>query len=153
MALIQDIIQQLQQLGLNVSGYSDISTLNPEQIAGGLQSTYNLTGQDLPAGLFQSISPELLAGGLGKTYAPQMEAGGQSLLGNLRQQYSSQGSKAFGGFAGSGQQQAFTQSAKDVYGKGMTDVLAQTGQQRLSGLQNVQDIINQWRQSALDISG
>ena len=35
----------------------------------------------------------------------------------------------------------------------MTDVLAQTGQQRLAGLQNVQDIINQWRDTALKIKG
>ena len=60
---------------------------------------------------------------------------------------------AAGGFAGSGQQQRYTQLAKDVYGKGMSDVLATTGQQRLSGLQNVQDIINQWRDTALELKG
>ena len=58
-----------------------------------------------------------------------------------------------GGFAGSGQQQKYTAGARDVYGKGMSDVLAQTQQQQAEGLQSVQDVINQWRDTAASIKG
>ena len=64
-----------------------------------------------------------------------------------------QGRQAFGGFAGSGQQGMFTQQAKDVYGKGMADVLGDVSQQRTQGMQSIQDIINQWRETALRIKG
>ena len=63
------------------------------------------------------------------------------------------GVQASGGFAGSGQQQQFTSGIKDVYGKGMTDVLAQTGQQRAQSLKSVQDMINQWQSQALQVKG
>ena len=76
------------------------------------------------------------------------------MLGKLQETIGGgKGIQAAGGFAGSGQQQQYVQSAKDVYGKGMSDVLAQTGQQRLAGLQNVQNIMNQWRDTALRIKG
>ena len=154
MALIQDIIGQLQDFGFDIQSFSDIGSITPGQISSELQSFYDLTGADLPAHLFQGISSDLVRSGLGKTYSPQIEARGSTLLSDLQRTYSSpQATQAYGGFAGSGQQQSFAQSAKDVYGKGMTDVLGQVSGQRLSGLQNVQDVINQWRQTALDISG
>ena len=155
MPLLQDILQQVQQMGVgSPQSYMGIGGISPGDISTGLQGYFGLTGQDIPAHMFQGISSDLLRSGIGSTYSPQIQAQGSSLLGNLQQTLGSQkGMQAAGGFAGSGQQQQFTQSAKDVYGKGMTDVLAQTGQQRLSGLQNVQDIINQWRETALKIKG
>ena len=63
------------------------------------------------------------------------------------------GMQAAGGFAGSGQQQQFASGIKDVYGKGMTDVLTQTGQQRAQSLSQIQDLINSWQSQALQIRG
>ena len=152
MALIQDIIGQLQDFGFDIQSFGDIGGITPGQISSQLQSFYGTS--DLPSHLFQGISSDLVRSGLAKTYSPQIEAKGSTLLSDLQKTFSSpQATKAYGSFADSGQQQDFAQSAKDVYGKGMTDVLGQASGQRLSGLQNVQDIINQWRQTALDISG
>ena len=58
------------------------------------------------------------------------------------------GVQASGGFAGSGQQQRFTGGIKDVYGKGMAGVLAGTQEKQAQSLQNIQDIINSWREAA-----
>ena len=154
MALLQDIMSQLSDMGITSSSYMGLGDIQPEGISSALQNYFGLTDHDIPAHMFQGISSDLLSSGLAKTYSPQIGSHGQSMLGKLQQTVGGQqGRQAAGGFAGSGQQQQFAQSAKDVYGKGMSDVLAQTGQQRLSGLQNVQDIINQWRDTALRIQG
>ena len=157
MALLDDIMGQLTGMGFGTGGqlsYGDISTLTPGQIAGQLQSYYGLEGQDLPAHMFQGISEDLLKQGLSSTYSPQIEAGGSSLLGKLQSAMGGQqGQKAYGGFAGSGQATQFGQQAKDVYGKGMSDVLAQTGQQQMKGLTGIQDVINQWKETAMRIRG
>ena len=154
MAQIQDILSQLQQMGIGGTSYGGIAGITPEQIAGGLQSTYGLTAEDLPSSMFQGITQGALGAGLGKTYAPQIQAGSSSLISKLQESLGGKvGRKAMGGFAGSGQGQTFTQGAKDVYGKGMSDVLGQAGQQRMTGLSNIQDMINQWRQSALRVKG
>ena len=155
MALLQDILGQLGDMGFGTGGqlgYEDISTLTPENIAGNLRSYFNLGQADLPAHMFQGISSDLLQQGLGKTYSPQIQAGGSSLLSNLQQTLGGQqGKQAMGGFAGSGQASRFQQGAKDVYGKGMSDVLTKVGSQRAQGLQSVQDIINQWKDTAMGI--
>ena len=154
MSLITDIVRQLQDFGLDISSFSDIGGITPTDISERLQSFYDIEAEDLPAHLFQGISPDLVKSGIGKTYSPQIEASGSNLLSDLYKTYSSpQATQAYGGFAGSGQQQQFAESAKDVYGKGMSNVIFETAKQRMGGLQNIQDIINQWRETSLDISG
>ena len=154
MALLQDILSQLGQMGLGTSTLGGIAGFDPSAISKGLSQTYDISEKDLPSSLFQGISAGTLEGGMAKTFSPMIEATGESLLGKLTQQVGGKaGRQAFGGFAGSGQQGAFTQQAKDVYGKGMTDVLGQVSQQRTQGLQSIQDMINQWRETALRIKG
>ena len=154
MSMMDDILSQLQEMGLPGQSYSDIGTIDPSQIASALQSQYNISAQDMPSSLFQGISEDALRSGLAKTYTPQIEATGGNLLSELQTQLGGQQAKqAYGGFAGSGQGAQFAQSAKDVYGKGMTDVIASTGQSRLKGLKNIQDIINQWKDVALSLKG
>ena len=160
MALLQDILDDLGGMGFTSGtggwggGYMDIANISPGSISGVLKNYFDLGESDLPGHMFQGISTDILKSGLSSTYAPQVQAGGQSLLGDLQKtMYGKEGKAAAGGFAGSSQQQKFMQGAKDVYGKGMSDVLAQTGQQQMHGLQNVQDIINQWRDTALQLKG
>lgn len=154
MALLQDIMSQLTDMGITSSSYTGLGSIQPEGISTALQNYFNLTEQDIPAHMFQGLSSDMLSAGLAKTYSPQIGAHGQSMLGQLQETIGGgKGMQAAGGFAGSGQQQRFTESAKDVYGKGMADVIAQTSQQRLQGLQNVQNVINQWRDTALRIKG
>jgi len=159
MALLQDILGTLEGMGFNWGGqaggnYMGISEISPSQIASTLRSYYDLGDEALPSHMFEGISSDILKSGLASTYAPQVRAGGQSLLADLQKStYGKVGKQAAGGFAGSGQQKMYSQGVKDVYGKGMSDVLAQTGQQQLSGLQNVQDIISQWRDTALQLKG
>ena len=154
MALMDDIISQLQEMGLGVQSYSDIGNITPSQIAGQLQSEYNIGAQDMPSSLFQGISEDVLRSGIAKTYSPQIEATSGNLLSQLQTQLGGkQAKQAYGGFAGSGQQRQFGESARDLYGKGMTEVLGTTGQSRIKGLTNVQDIINQWKDVALSLKG
>ncbi len=159
MALLEDILGQLTGMGFGMGGegglsYMGLSDITPADIASRMQSYYGLSGQDLPAQMFQGISKDVLSAGLGKTYSPQVEAHGSSLLSKLRETTGGQtGKRAFGGFSGSGQQQKFSAGVKDVYGKGMSDVLAQTQQQQAQGLESVQDIINQWKETAAGIKG
>ena len=154
MALLQDIMSQLSDMGITSSSYMGLGDIQPEGISSALQNYFGLTDQDIPAHMFQGISTDILKSGFSSTYAPQVQAGGQSLLTDLQKtMYGKEGRTAAGGFAGSAQQRRFTQGAKDVYGKGMSDVLAQTGQQQVQGLQNVQNIMNQWRDTALQLKG
>ena len=154
MALLEDILSQLQGMGLDVGSYGGISGIDPNQISKALSQSYDIEEKDLPSSMFQQIGSSTLAGGLAKTYTPMMQATGSDLTSKLTAQMGGkQGRQAFGGFAGSGQQGMFTQSAKDVYGKGMSDVLGQVSQQRTQGLSSIQDIINQWRETALRIKG
>lgn len=154
MALLQDILSQLTDMNIleQGQGWGDIADVSPASIAGALQNYYGITSENLPPHLFQGISSDILQQGLQKTYSPQIEATGQTLLTNLQSTMGGQkGKQAIGGFAGSGQASRFQQGARDVYGKEMAGALSQVGQQRIQGLQSVQDIINQWRETAAGI--
>ena len=154
MALLQDILEQLQTMGFEDATYGGISGYNQQEIAERMRAHYGLGAQDLPDSLFRTISEDLLQKGLSSAYSPQIQARGASLSGDLASTLGGQkGQQAFGGFAGSGQQQRFSQQARDVYGKGMSEVLAQTGQQQMKGLTGVQDMISKWQESAMKIKG
>ena len=159
MALLQDILGTLEGMGFNWGGqaggnYMGSSEISPSQIASTLRGYYDLGDEALPSHMFEGISSDILKSGLASTYAPQVRAGGQSLLADLQKStYGKVGKQAAGGFAGSGQQGMFTQQAKDVYGKGMADVLGDVAQQRTQGIKGIQDVINEWRETALRIKG
>ena len=154
MAMIQDILAQLQNMGISADSYGGISGITPQEIQSGLSGAFGVSSSDLPSSMFTSIGSDVLKGGMAGTYSPMIEATGASLLGGLTQSMGGQeGRQAAGGFAGSGQQSRFQQQAKDVYGKGMTDVLGQSAGQRTQSLQSVMDIINKWKESALKIRG
>ena len=150
----QSILDSLQNMGFSPMSFSNISNLNPEQIASTFQDQYGLTEENLPASMFQGISPEMLQGASYSTYAPQIQAQGQSMLPKLYQSLGGQAAQqAKGGFAGSsafGKQQA---GARDVYGKSMTDVLANVRGQQSQGMGMISDLINQWNQTAQRIKG
>ena len=61
--------------------------------------------------------------------------------------------KAYGGFAGSGGALQITKQAKDVYGKGMQDVLTQASGAKTHSLGTIQNIIDQWRSTAQSFVG
>ena len=154
MAMRQDILSQLGQMGINVPSYGGISGITPEMIQQGLSSSFGVRHSDLPSSMFSGIGSDVLKGGLASTYSPMIEATGTSLLGDLTQQMGGQaGKQAAGGFAGSAQQTRYGQQARDVYGKGMTDILSQSARQRTQSLQSVMDVINKWKESALKIKG
>ena len=154
MAMIQDILAQLQSMGISADSYGGISEITPQEIQSGLTGAFGVQAGDLPSSIFTSIGSDVLKGGMAGTYSPMIEATGSSLLGNLTQSMGGQeGRQAAGGFAGSAQQSRFQQQAKDVYGKGMTDVLGQSARQRTQSLQSVMDVINKWKESALKIRG
>tara|TARA_R110001583_G_scaffold87517_9_gene228211 strand:+ start:281 stop:745 length:465 start_codon:yes stop_codon:yes gene_type:complete len=148
----QSILDSLRSLFGNME-YGDISGITGEDIASRIAATYGLEQEDLPAAMFQTISPEMLAGGMYQTYSPQLQAKGQSLLSGLRSGLGGQKAKqAAGGFAGSGGQSQFQSGIKDVYGREMTGAITDVSQQRMQGLGNISDIINQWKQTGQRIA-
>ena len=153
MAMIDDIMQQLQGMGINISGgFGGLSGIDPSQISQALQGQYGLAAGQLPSSMFQPLSSDLVKGSLAATYTPEIEATGSTLLSQMLTAGGGQkGFQAAGGFAGSGQQQQYAGGIKDVYGKGMTDVLTKTGQQRAQSLKGIQDMISQWQSQASKI--
>ena len=148
---IQQIMQKLTGMNLLTPGqtFSDISSISPSSIEESLEGTY---GGLLEESMFQGISPFMTQRAYGKTYSPLMQSQSGTLIGDLSAQLGGQqGKQAAGGFAGSGQLGRFTQQAKDVYGKGMTDVVGQrtTGVQQ--GLQSIYDLITSWETAAQEL--
>jgi hypothetical protein len=150
----QSILDSLQAMGFGQMGFGQLSDLTPEQIASAFQQEYGLTEEDIPAVMFQGISPEMLQGASFSTYAPQIQAQGQSMLPGLYKSLGGQAAQqAAGGFAGTsafGKQQA---GARDVYGKSMTDVLTNVRGQQSQGIGMISDLINQWHSTAQRIKG
>ena len=150
----QNLLDSLQSIFGGGFNWNQLSGMGSEDIASSFAQHYDIEEQDLPAGMFQSITPEMLRGASYKTYAPQIQAQGQSFLPDLYKNLGGQAAtKAAGGFAGSGgfgQQQA---GVRDVYGKGMTDVLSNVSQQQSQGMGLISALINQWHQSAQGIKG
>ena len=149
----QSILDSLQNIFRSGFNWNQLSGMGSEDIASSFAQHYDIEEQDLPAGMFQSITPEMLRGASYKTYAPQIQAQGQSFLPDLYKNLGGQAAtKAAGGFAGSGgfgQQQA---GIRDVYGKGMTDTLSSVRQQQSQGIGNISDLISQWHEMAQNIA-
>ena len=139
-------------LGIPQTTYSGLTSVSPQEIASGLAGTYGIDPSLLPSSLFTGVTPQLMQGTLGKTYSPLMQAKQQPLLQDLISNVGGQkGKQAFGGFAGSGQATDYLTQAKDVYGKGMTDVLTDVGTAVSSSEQNIIDLINSWKDTALSM--
>ena len=150
---MKDYIEQLLS-GLGVSGtsYGGLSSLGPESIASGLATKYGIDKSMLPSNLFQGIAPGMMEGTYGKTYSPLIQAKQAPLLQGLTSGIGGlKGRQAMGGFAGSGQAKDYQSGVKDVYGKGMTDVLSEVGSSIGSSEQNIVDLINSWKQTAQGI--
>ena len=61
MAMIDDIMQQLQSMGLDIGGgFGNIGTINPGQISQALQGQYGLSAGQLPSSMFQPLSSDLI---------------------------------------------------------------------------------------------
>jgi hypothetical protein len=149
----QDIVNQLQGLGIagEGTGFSSLANISAEDIMQGLSGTYNVAG--LEAGMFPQMSQQLLQGTKASTYSPFIQSQSQDLLSNLAMSLGGQKAKqAAGGFAGSGGTQSYMAGAKDVYGKGMSDVLSNVGQQRSQAFGELQSMINQYKKTAQEFA-
>ena len=150
----QSILDSLQGIFGGGLDWNQLSGMGSQDIASSFAQHYGIEDQDLPSGMFQKITPEMLQGASYKTYAPQIQAQGQAMLPDLYKGLGGQAAtKAAGGFAGSGgfgKQQA---GIRDVYGKGMTDVISGASQQQSQGMGLISNLINQWHQSAQGIKG
>ena len=149
----QDIVNQLQGLGIAGEGtaFSSIGGITPQQIVQGLSSTYNVAG--LEEGMFPGLSQQLIKGTKASTYSPFVQSQSQNLLSDLSMSLGGQKAKqAAGGFAGGSGMQSYMRGAKDVYGKGMSDVLSNVGQQRSSAFGELQNMINQYKKTAQEFA-
>ena len=154
---IEDLLSQITGYGGNLSSY-ELGTLHEieqSDISTAMNEMFGLTGDNmLDESMFQTISPLSLSQTYGKSFSPLVEAGGQKNLQDLISQTGGiKAKKASGGFAGSGQHSQYQESARDVYGKGVGDVLSQAGKGRTQGIQNVSDIVSSWRNLASEIAG
>ena len=151
---IQQLLAQLEGMGLGGTGFGssgqDVATQLGEQY--GLideQGTNMLTQQ-----MFQGINPELMKSASIGAYSPLFQQKQSSMLPQLMAKLGGQQArKAHGGFAGTGGAQMQQQQAKDVYGQGMGDVLSQAMGAKTQSLGTIQDIINQWQQTAQSFTG
>lgn len=154
MTILEDIMQQLTDMGITAPSYMELGNLQPGTISTALQDYYGLSEQDIPAHMFQGFSSNILGAGLGKTYSPQIQATGQSMLGKLQESLGGQkATQAAGGFAGSGAFGKMQSQVRDVYGKSMSDVITQSrGQQQQAG-NLISDLIGGWHETAQRIKG
>ena len=79
----QNLLDSLQSIFGGGFNWNQLSGMGSEDIASSFAQHYDIEEQDLPAGMFQSITPEMLRGASYKTYAPQIQAQGQSFLPDL----------------------------------------------------------------------
>ena len=149
----QSILDSLQSAGFQNMAFSQLNQLTPEQIASTFAQQYNLDQEDLPSTMFQPIKQNLLQATNWGTYSPAVEAEGQTKLQGLYKGLGGTGAtQAAGGFAGSGGFGKYQGGIKDVYGREMTGSITEVGQQRMQGLGNISDIINQWKQTGQRIA-
>ena len=146
------IEQLLAGMGMQGTSYSGLGNLGPETIASSLAGTYGVDPSLLPSSLFTGITPGMLGGTYGKTYSPLIQAKQAPLLQGLTSGIEGlKGRQALGGFAGSGQARDYQAGVKDVYGKGMTDVLSGVSSSMAGSEQNIIDLINSWKGTAQGI--
>ena len=148
---IQQLLAQLQGMGLGAGGFGS----GGADIAETLMGQYNIPeGTPLSAEMFQTINPELLKGASMVAYSPLFQQKQQSALPQLLSQLGGQQTrKAYGGFAGSGGANIAQQQARDVYGQGMQEAFTQAMSGKTQSLSTIQDIINQWQQTAQSFVG
>ena len=152
---IQDLIQQMQGAGFqSINTYSDLLNIDQGQIMETMYSMYpDLDEGALTEQMFQPFSPSMYQSTLGKTYSPLMAGKGGSMLSEFIKAGSGQKAKqAAGGFAGTGGYDAFSKGIKDVYGKGMTDIIQERGRGISSGTSAMSDLISSWQQAASQIA-
>jgi hypothetical protein len=149
----QNILDALASMGFGQMGWGQLSGLSSHDIASTLAGQYGVQQQDLPASMYQSITPQMLQAASYKTYAPQIQAVEQ---GSLKELYEGLGGRkatlAAGGFSGSGQFGRQQRGIRDVRGKSMADILTQVRGQQSQGIGLVSDLINQWQDVTQQVS-
>ena len=116
-------------------------------ISGAMKRMYGTS--QLTSGMFNPISRQMMSGMKWSTYQPELEQKQQSLLGTLLNTYQQGGQrKASGGFSGSSALDAYNKGIRDVYGKGMTQSLADVGKKRAGAYKNIQNVIEGWHDTS-----
>jgi hypothetical protein len=153
---INDILSQLQELGFTGAqqGFRGAGRITQGQIANVMAPLYGLEAEDdVSSAMFSRITPSMLSSTLQKTYSPFIESKSGSLLSDLLRSSGGKGARtAAGGFAGSGGFGQFLGQAKDVYGKGMADVMTQVGLKKAHGVKAIQDVIGSWHENLQSIA-
>ena len=146
---IQQLMAQLQGMGLGATGFGSTG----QDVATALGGQYGVTDM-LTSGMFQTLNPKLLESASMGAYSPLFQQKQGSMTGGLMQQLQGKPMRqAHGGFAGSGGAKYAQQQARDVYGQGMQDTMTQAMGAKTQSLGTIQDIINQWQQTAQSFVG
>ena len=148
---IQQLLAQLGGMGLDTS--QGLGGITGSQVSESLGGQYGVS-EFLTPQMFQQLNPELLKSASMGAYSPLFQQKQSDMIPQLMSQLGGQqAKKAFGGFASSGGAQMQQAQAKDVYGKGMGDVLTQAMGAKTQSLGTIQDIVNQWQQTAQSFTG
>ena len=129
-----------------------------DNIATRLAHMYGFEGTDAEDALLDIIqrpSSTMFEGQLGKTYTPFVESNIQGgILNKLLSTQHGKGAKvAAGGFAGSGGQQRFLQTAKDVFGKSSADILTEKGKMLTGATSAMGDLFQGYLDQAAEFAG
>ena len=145
------LINQMRGMGFftgfeGTPSASDIAGLSGTDILNVVRQTYQVPEDvELSPEMFSTFDMNKLLGGMQKTYSPQLEAASGSLSDSLAMAIGGkEGKQAFGGFAGSGSGQAFTQGARDVYGRKMGQELSNVDQQKAMWAESTDPTTSSW---------
>jgi len=150
---IQQLMAQLQGMGFGNLSSQQMGGLSQSTIMQEAGQQAGLTPSQisdmLTPQMFQTLNPKLLESASMGAYSPLFQQKQGSMTGGLMQQLQGKPMRqAHGGFAGSGGAKYAQQQARDVYGQGMQDVLTQAMGAKTQSLGTLQDIINQWQDTA-----
>lgn len=148
------ILEQLYNLNLLQpgSGFSQLSQITPETISGQMTSMYDLGPGVLKPGMFSTISGDLINQIMPQTYSPILETASKPHLKTLLSSFTGREAiDAAGGFAGTSAIKSKQKEARDVYGKEMAGVLSQSRQGQRTAFDKIQNIVNQWLETAQSV--
>jgi len=147
--IFQDPMQQMW-------GYygfdSPMGSLGSQEIATHMGDRYGITNKQLlRPEMFPTLTSAQQLATQSSTYNPMIEFQSQPLLQQLLSGMNRPGMS--GGFAGSGALQTGITNLKDVYGRGVTDVLQGALQQKNQAVSNALSTFAGWGQTAQGLRG
>ena len=145
-------LSQLHQMWQTYGFNQRIGQTSSQDIAAMMGRRYGISDPSLlKPELFQALTPQMLQATQMGTYSPMIQAGTQPLLQDLLA--GSQKKGLAGGFAGSGGHTNLMAGMKDVYGRGIGEVMQNAEQMRAQAEQQAMGNLSGYGQTAQSLKG